>query len=144
MSHGNGAIITVTSIRGAKLDYIRRACRILGEMGDRAAIEPLKRLLPLILNGMLVSGGSGSGWFGRPDAVALAKLGDFSGIEILRSSIRKGDPLGVVGNWGGTVDIVEIGLRRFIPDILPMLEHDEASKRVQAAQAIILLLERGK
>src|SRR5258708_35323487 len=113
-------------------------------MGDRSAVEPLKRLLPLNLNGVLASRGSGSGWSGRPDAVALAKLGDFSGIEVLRASISKGDPLDVLGSCAGTGDFVEIGLKRFIPELLPMLENRDESKRVLAAQAILLLFERGK
>jgi hypothetical protein len=113
-------------------------------MGDQRAVAPLKKLLPLNLNGVMATGGSGTGWSGRPDAVALAKLGDFSGIEILRASIRKGDPLGVVGSWGGTGDSVAIGLRRFIPDLLPMLDDRDATKRIGAAQAILLLLENGK
>jgi hypothetical protein len=83
-------------------------------------------------------GGSGTGWSGRPDAVALAKLGDLSGIEVLRASIIKGDVLDVVD------DFVEIGLKQFIPELLSMLEHRDESKRVHAAQAILLLFERGK
>jgi HEAT repeat protein len=141
---GNGAIITVTGIEGANVDHIRDACKILGEMGDLAAIEPLKKLLPLNLNGVLGNGGSGTGWSGRPDVVALARLGDFSGIEILRASIRKGDRLDVAGSWGGAGDFVEIGLKRFIPDLLSMLDHYEESKRALAAQAILLLFERGR
>src|SRR5262249_22460237 len=140
VSTGEGYILKVEAIRDANVEYIRDACKILGEMGDPAAIEPLKRLLSLNLNGVLAGGGSGAGWPGRPDAVALAKLGDFSGIEILRASISKGDPLDVVGSWGG--DFVEIGLKRFIPELLPMLEHRDESKRVLAAQAILLLFER--
>jgi hypothetical protein len=140
---GDGSI-TVTGIRDANVEYIRSACHILGEMGDHSAIEPLKRLLPLNLNGVNAGGGSGTGWPGRPDAVALAKLGDFSGTEILRRSISRGDPLEVVGSWGGTGDFVEIGLKRFIPELLPMLEQRDECKRVLAAQAIILLLESGR
>jgi hypothetical protein len=144
VSTGNGVIIKVEAIRDSNLDYIRSACKILGEMGDRSAIDPLKSLLPLNLNGILAGGGSGTGWSGRPDAVALAKLGDFSGIAVLRASISKGDPLGVVGSWGGTGDFVEIGLKRFIPELLPMFENRDESKRVQAAQALLLLLENGR
>jgi hypothetical protein len=113
-------------------------------MGDRSAIQSLEHLLQLNLNGVSGSGGTGTGWTGRPDAVALAKLGDFSGIAILRKSISAGDPLGVVGSWGGLGDFVEIGLKRFIPELLPMLEHRDESKRVLAAQAILLLLENGR
>src|SRR5262249_19202856 len=108
---GDGSF-TVTAIRESNVEDIRTACKILGEMGDRSAIEPLKRVLPLNLNGVCGAGGSGSGWFGRPDAVALAKLGDFSGIAVLRASIGKGDPLGVVGEWCFRGDFVEIGLKR--------------------------------
>jgi HEAT repeat protein len=135
---GGGLPLTVTAIRGANVDYVRDACKILGEMGDRSAIEPLRRLLPLNLNGVMGGGGSGTGWSGRPDAVALAKLGDLSGIEVLRASIIKGDVLDVVD------DFVEIGLKQFIPELLSMLEHRDESKRVHAAQAILLLFERGK
>ena len=79
VSSGPGVIIQVEAIRDANVEYIRDACKILGEMGDRSAIEPLKRLLPLNINGIFVSGGSGTGWPGRPDAVALAKLGEGAG-----------------------------------------------------------------
>jgi HEAT repeat protein len=140
---GDGSF-TVTAIRDSNVDYIRSACKILGEMGDRSAIEPLKRLLPMNLNGVSATGGSGTGWPGRPDAVALAKLGDFSGIAVLRASISKGDPLNVVGSWPGSGDFVAIGQKRFIPEILPMLDNREEEKRVLAAQAILLLLERGR
>ena len=88
--------------------------------------------------------GSGTGWFGRPDAVALAKPGDFLGIGVLRASIIKGDPLGVVGDWCFKGDFVEIGLKRFIPEILPMLESRDEDKRALAAQAILLLLENAR
>jgi HEAT repeat protein len=141
---GDGLIIKVTTIEGANLDYIRSACEILGEMGDRSAVEPLKALLPLNLNGALATGGSGTGWSGRPDAVALAKLGDFSGMAILRASISKGDPLGAAGSWGQIGDFAEIGLKRFIPDLFPLLKDRDERKRVQAAQAILILLERGR
>jgi hypothetical protein len=94
---GGDAIIAVTAIRDGNLDIVRDACSLIGEIGDRSAIEPLKRLLLLNLNGISATGGSGSGWSRRPDAVALAKLGDYSGVEILRKSIANDDPLGVVG-----------------------------------------------
>jgi len=141
---GDGTIIKVTAIRHSNLDVIRSACITLGEMEDKSAMEPLKRLLPLNLNGILATGGSGTGWSGRPDVVALAKLGDFSGIAVLRESITKGDPLGAAGSWGGTGDFVEIGMKRFIPEVFPLLEDRDESKRVQAAQAILLLLESGR
>lgn len=123
---------------------IRTACKILGEMGDRSAIKALQSLLPQNLNGVLAGRGSGTGWPGRPDVVALAKLGDFSGIDVLRASIRKGDPLNVTGTWVSGGDFVEIGLKRFIPELLPLFEERDEGKRVQAAQAILILLERGK
>jgi HEAT repeat protein len=140
---GDGTL-TVTALRGANVEYVRSACQILGEMGDRSAIGPLKRLLPLNLNGVLAGGGSGTGWPGRPDAVALAKLGDFSGIRVLRASIRAGDPLGVAGSWLGPGDFAAIGLKRFIPEQLPLLKDRDETKRVVAAKEILLLLERGR
>jgi HEAT repeat protein len=141
---GGGAIGPVTAITGSNVETIRSSCTILGEMGDRRAIKPLKRLLALNLNGVLATDGSGTGWSGRPDVVALAKLGDFSGIAVLRASIRKRDPLDVVGSWGGTGDFVKIRLKRFIPELLPVFENGYDHKRVQAAQAILLLLEGGR
>jgi hypothetical protein len=144
VSTGGGVIVRVEAIRGSNMEIVRQACEILGDMGDRRAVEPLKRLLSLNLNGVLEGGGSGTGWSGRPDAVALAKLSDFSGVAVLRASIRKGDPLDVVGSWEGRGDFVQIGLKRFIPELLPLLEHPDASKRVLAAQAILLLLEGGR
>jgi len=134
---------TVTAIRGGNVEVVRDACSILGEAGDRSAVEPLRRLLELNLNGVLAGGGSGTGWAGRSDAVALARLGDFSGISILRASIARGDPLGVVEAWGGG-DFAAIGRRRFIPELLPLLGNRDEDKRVQAARDILLLLERGR
>jgi HEAT repeat protein len=141
---GGGAIISVSAIRGGNVDVVRAACEIAGEAGDRAAVEPLRRLLALNLNGVSASGGSGTGWSGRPDAVALARLGDYSGVEVLRASIAKGDPLGVVGRLGGVGDFVAIGLKRFIPELSPLLHHRDEEKRVAAAQDVLLLLERGQ
>jgi len=127
-------------IKGLNLDYIRTACRILGEMGDRTAIESLKRLLPLDINHF-----GCVGWSGRPDVVALAKLGDYSGISILQASINRGDPNHVVGSWRMILgDFVQIGLMRFIPEILPLLNDRDEVNRIHAAQDILLLLESGK
>jgi HEAT repeat protein len=134
---GGEYIVKVTALNGTNLEYIRSACRIVGEIGDRSAIEPLKRLLPLNLNGTVATGGSGFGWGRRPDVVALARMGDFSGIEVLRASISKGDPLGAVD------DFVEIGLRQYIPQLLPMLD-PAVRKQVEAAEAILLLFENGR
>jgi HEAT repeat protein len=144
VSTGNGVILKVESSPGRSLKCVRRACELLGEMRDPRAVAAIKQLLTENLNGVLARGGSGTGWSGRPDAVALAKLGDFSGIPLLRESIRKDDPLGAIGSWGSSGDFVEIGLKRFIPDVLPMLESRDAGKRVLAAHAIIVLLERGR
>jgi HEAT repeat protein len=141
---GNGSLITVKAIPHPNVDLIRSACDLLGEMGNRAAIEPLKGLLRCNLNGILATNGSGSGWPGRPDAVALAKLGDFSGIALLRDSIRSGDPLDVVSSRGGAGDFVAIGLKRFIPELLPLLENPNERKSMPAAQGILLLLESGR
>ncbi|GEM_PF-6414030 len=49
------------------------------------------------LNGALSTTEGGAGFPGRPDPVALARLGDDSGIAILAELIRDGDPLGAVG-----------------------------------------------
>jgi hypothetical protein len=141
---GGEAIIKVTASKGANLEVVRAACAVLGEMNDRSAIEALKRLGKENLNGVSATGGSGTGWSGRPDVVALARLGDFSGIEILRKSIANGDRLGAAGSWCRTGDYVEIGLKRFIPDVIPLLDHHDASSRVHAAQAILRLLESGR
>jgi HEAT repeat protein len=140
----DGFIIKSTAINGTNLEYIRAACEILGEMRDRSAVEPLQRLLPLNLNGVVATGGSGFGWSGRPDVVALATMGDFSGISVLRESIGKGDRLGAAGSTHRAGDYVEIGLKRFIPDILPLFEDGDETKRVEAAQAVLLLLESGR
>jgi HEAT repeat protein len=141
---GDGFIVKVTALHGTNVEVVRSACTILGEMGDPSAVGPLCRLRAVNLNGILGGGGSGTGWPGRPDAVALARLGDFSGVAVLRESIRGGDRLDVVGSWGGTGDFVGIGLKRFIPELLPVLDSHDERKRVFAAQAILLLLERGR
>jgi hypothetical protein len=141
---GGKAIIKVTGLDRTNLDVVRAACSVLGEMKDRSAIEPLKRLGKENLNGILATGGSGTGWSGRPDVVALARFGDFSGIEILRKSITNGDRLGAAGSWCRSGDYVEIGLKRFIPDVIPLLDRHDASSRVYAAQTILRLLESGR
>jgi HEAT repeat protein len=144
VSSTEGAL-KVEALKEPKLEYVRRACDLLGEMEDRAAIPALKRLLRQNLNGILgTDDGSGSGWSGRPDVVALARLGDDSGIEVLRESVRKGDRLGVVGSWCNPGDFVAIGQKRLIPEIVPLLNHDDDEKRVHAARAILLLIERGR
>lgn len=143
---GDGTL-TVTALRDTNVEVVRSACRVLGEMGDPSAIEPLRRLRAVNLNGTLGGGGSpygGTGWPGRPDAVPLARLGDFSGVEVLRQSVRDGDRLGVLGSWGGTGDFVAIGLKRFIPELLPVLDSPDPEKRIVAAEAIRILLERGR
>jgi hypothetical protein len=141
---GGEAIITVKALDRANVELVRAACTILGEMKDRSAIKPLKQLGKENLNGILGGGGSGTGWSGRPDVVALARVGDFSGIEILRKSIRDGDRLGAAGSWCRAGDYVEIGLKRFIPDVIPLLDHHDPSSRVYAAQTILRLLESGR
>jgi HEAT repeat protein len=141
---GGEAIIKVTGLERTNLDVVRAACTVLGEMKDRSAIEALERLGQENLNGILATGGSGTGWPGRPDVVALARMGDFSGIDILRKSIAAGDRLGAAGSWCRGGDYVEIGLKRFIPDVIPLLDHHEAGRRVYAAQTILRLLESGQ
>lgn len=141
---GNGSIITVSALRDTNVELIRDACRLLGEMGDRSAIEPLKRVLALNLNGVNGSGGSGTCWPGRPDAVALARLGDDSGIGVLRASLENGDRVDVLGSWWHCGDYVKIGEKRYIPDLVPMLEHHDQGKQILAAREILLLLENGR
>ncbi len=142
VSAGNG-ILKVEAVRGGNIERIRTACEILGEMGDRRAIPALKSLLGENLNGVLGGGGSGSGWAGRPDVVALARMGDFSGIELLRESIRHDDRLDVL-RWYRGSDYGEIGIRRFIPDLLPLLNSRKPDKRIEAAREILLLFQRGR
>jgi hypothetical protein len=135
---------TVTSGGSPKLDIIRAACSLLFEIPDPSAIEPLKRLAKENLNWVSVTNGSSTSWAGRPDVVALTRMGDFSSIEILRKSISDGDPLGAAGHWGGSGDYVKIGLKRFIPDIIPLLDDHRSDNRIHAAQAIVQLLEIGR
>jgi HEAT repeat protein len=129
---------SVKAVRGSNVEKIRKACELLGDMGDKSAIGKLKKVLHLNINGILRTGGSGTGWGGRPDAVALAKLGDFSGIPLLVDAIKNGDRLGV------TRDFEKIGLKRFARELIPMLDHREEDKRVHAAVVIFNLLTRGK
>ncbi len=134
----------VTAHRGTNVEVVRRACDLLGEIGDESAIEPLRRLLKVNLNGVLDGGGSGTGWGGRPEAVALAQLGDFSGIPVLRAAIENGDHLDIAGSrWRGG-DFVTIGRKRFAAELLPLLEHHDREKRACAARDILILLDRGK
>ena len=136
--------LSVGRPRTRHVEFIRTACRILGEMGDARAVEPLKKILSENLNG--VSGKpsrfGGTSWMGRPDVVALARLGDDSGIPLLRASIAKGDPLGVAGGWAGAGGFAAIGERRHIPLILPLLGHRSDDKRIAAAREILILLNR--
>lgn len=133
--------------RTSSLHVIRRSCELLGEMGDPAAIDPLKRVLKENLNGILgmPAGPKGTGWYSRPDAVALARLGDFSGMEILFASIRNGDPLLAAGDRSMPGDLVEIGLKRFAPHLVPLLGDTGFERRsLYAARAIVTLLDRGR
>jgi len=133
--------------RTSNLHAVRRSCELLGEMGDPAAIDPLKKILEENLNGFLglPEVGTGTGWYGRPDVVALARLGNLSGIEVLLASLRRGDPLGVGGDRSRTGDLVEIGLKRYAKELVPSLAvsgHDGTD--LGAARAILMLLDRGK
>lgn len=134
----------VTALRGTNVEVVRRACDLLGEIGDGSAIEPLRRLLKANLNGVSATGGSGTGWGGRPEAVALARLGDFSGIPTLRAAIANGDHLDIAGSrWRGG-DFVDIGRKRFAAELLPLLTHHDREKRACTARDILILLDRGK
>lgn len=140
---GDGSF-TVTAVRGGTLEAVRGACVLLGEMGEAAAVPPLRRLLAENLNGVLAGGGSGTGWPGRPDAVALARLGDFSGLPALRAAVAAGDPIDVVRGRSADGDFVAIGLRRLVPDLIPLLAHRDPGKRAAAARDILILLDRGR
>lgn len=140
---GEGSF-TVTAVRGGTLDAVRGACRLLGEIGDVSAVAPLRRLLAENLNGVAEGGGSGTAWPGRPDAVALARLGDFSGVPVLRAAIARGDRIDVVPGRSSVGAFVQIGLRRFVPELLPLLDHRDAEKRAGAARDILVLLDRGR
>jgi hypothetical protein len=140
---GDGTF-TVTAVRGGTVEVIRGACALLAEMGEAAAIPPLRRLLAENLNGVLAGGGSGAGWPGRPDAVALARLGDFSGVPALRAAVAAGDRLDVVRERSADGDFVVIGMRRFVPELLPLLAHRDPGKRAAAARDVLILLDRGR
>jgi hypothetical protein len=124
--------------------FIRLACELLGEMGDPSAVEPLKRLHPIDLGGGQISSQYGSftrRLHGRPDVVASAKLGDFSGVEVFRRAIQDGNPIDVAGPEHG---YVAIGKKMFIPDLLPLLAHNDIDQRVHAVESILILMARGK
>lgn len=144
----SGVHTTTPPKEGSSLAIVRRACEILGEMGDRAAVELLKKLLSENLNGVrgMPKGSTGTGWYGRPDVVALARLGDFSGIEILSRSAQNGDPLGTAGTHGVTGDYQVIGIKRLARDLLPVLEQGESFDRndLFAARSILHLLDKGR
>lgn len=129
---------------GENLEATRRACEILGRVGDASAAAPLRRLLAENLNGVLATGGSGMGWSGRPDAVALARLGDEEGIRYLEKTIGAGDPFGVVGCWPVHSDIEDLGLRRFVPILVPLLNTGSKGNRIHAARAIVRLIDGGR
>jgi len=129
---------TVKAIENSNVRKIRIACRVLGASANKKAIPILKKVLTVNLNGVNQTGGSGCGWSGRPDVVALAKIGDFSGIEILKKSLANNDNLEILD------DFEQIGLKRYIPLIIPFLEEINIEKRIQAARVIINLLDEGK
>ncbi len=135
--------LSLRPLEGENLTAVRRACEILGEVGDPAALPPLRALLKENLNGALNTGAGGMGWYGRPDARALARLGDREGIQYLEATIREGDPYGVVGRWPIHSEIEETGLKRFIPLVIPLLDSEEKNDRVHAARAIVYLLDHG-
>lgn len=139
------SLLELRPIDASTLPVIRRSCELLGEMGDRRAIEPLKKLLSENLNGFSVGKRIGAGYYGRPDIVALARLGDLSGMEQLLAWMQKGDPLGAAGDYGRSGDLVEIGLRRYARDLVPLLaDTGHERKSLYAARAILTLLDRGK
>ena len=47
-------------------------------------------------------------------------------------------------NWYCGSDYGEIGLKRFLPDLPPLLNARRHEKRVQAAREILPLFERGR
>jgi hypothetical protein len=103
-------------------------------MGRAQAIEPIKTLLGFNLNGISATGGSGSGWSGRPDAVALAKLGDDSGIPVLVKAAKEDDRINVLP------DFEAIGRKELVPHLLPALSWEDEDKLVEAARVVINLL----
>jgi hypothetical protein len=142
-----GARCLVHPERSSSLHVVRRSCELLGEMGDPAAIEPMKKILKENLNGFLgmPASSKGTGWYGRPDVVALAKLGDLSGMELLLASLRNGDPLGAAGDAGIPGDFVQIGLKFYARALVPLLAaagHER--KNLYAARAILTLLDHGR
>jgi HEAT repeat protein len=140
---GEGSF-TVTAVRGGTVDAVRGACVLLGEIGDTSAVEPLRRLLSGNLNGVAEGGGGGTAWAGRPDAVALARLGDFTGIPVLRAAVARGDRIDVVPGRSAVGDFVAIGRRPFAAELLPLLAHHDAQKRASAARDILVLLDGGR
>jgi len=126
------------------LPVIRKACVLLGAMGDVRALEPLQALRSANLNGALADDQGGAGWPGRADIVALAKLGDDSGIPTLLEAIKGEDRLSVLGRWPWGGDFQEIGEKRYVRDLLPALPGERFEQRIHAASAILYLLEHAK
>ena len=142
---GGDVVIRVTSPEHTNLDVVRRRA-LLGEM---------KRAVPRSMasndSRMRTSTAfwppaeeQSTGLVRPARCRRAARLGDFSGMEILRKSIANGDPLGTAGDFCRNGDYAEIGLKRFIPDVIPLLNHRDALRRISAAQTILRLIESGR
>ncbi len=134
--------LSLRPLRGENLEAVRRACEPLGKMRASAAVKPLRALLSEDLSR---TGSPSHGlWPGRPDAVALARMGDEEGIRFLERTLSEGDAWKVVGRWPATGDIEAVGLRRLLSRMVPFLGAEELEKRVHAARAIVRLIDAGK
>lgn len=131
-------------LTGSNLDAVRRACEALGKLGERTAVEPLRRLLRENLNGSLPGVYGEGARYRRPDAVALARLGQEEGYRYLEQSIQEGDPYWVLGIFPDESDVEELMDRRFLPLLVPLLASTRIGTRETAARTIIRLLDEGR
>ncbi len=137
-------VVRLRPVDGTNIDAVREACMVLGRMGDSSAIGPLRELAGENLNGILGTGGSGWGCAGRPDWVALVRLGDEEAAKRIERSLQAGDPYQLAGCWPVLSDVDSLGLKRFLPSLVPLLAEGSGGRRVPAARTIIRLIDHGR
>ncbi len=149
--HGNreGACALVEALRlrpltGSNLILVRRACEALGQMGEASAIPDLRLLLQERLDGGNPLGIHGTQLYGRPDAVALVRLGDPVGVGFIQEAIMGRDPYYVTGGWPATSDLEDLGMKSFLPLLVPRLRRRKDRDSVNAARTIVRLLDHGR
>ncbi|GEM_PF-3884453 len=109
------------------------ACRELPANPHPAAIELFREAL-----------GGRLGALGSPDTTALAIQGDGEAVQQVVDRLRSGETRLVETDFRGPSAVERIGRRELIPAVLPLLAAEDRSTRINAARAIVRLLDRGR